>query len=90
VHFRAGTDCPSALKKAAATLFNAERDGMLPEERFGEIEPFMAMASKSGHEFRAYDDALDFVAGRGMRTGESQSSRSCSQAALPIPSSWRF
>jgi SNF2 family DNA or RNA helicase len=64
VHFRAGTDCPSALKKAAATLFNAERDGMLPEERFGEIEPFMAMASKSGHEFRAYDDALDFVAGR--------------------------
>lgn len=60
----AGTDCPSALKKAAAALFNAERDGMLPEERFGEIEPFMAMASKSGHEFRAYDDALDFVAGR--------------------------
>jgi SNF2 family DNA or RNA helicase len=24
----------------------------------------MTMASKSGHEFRAYDDALDFVAGR--------------------------
>ncbi|WP_244742315.1 DEAD/DEAH box helicase [Mesorhizobium sp. L-8-10] len=24
----------------------------------------MAVASKSGHEFRAYDDALDFVAGR--------------------------
>ena len=24
----------------------------------------MAMAAKSGHEFRAYDDALDFVAGR--------------------------
>ena len=24
----------------------------------------MAMASKSGHEFRTYDDALDFIAGR--------------------------
>ena len=37
---------------------------MLPDERFGELEHFLAMASKSGHELRAYDDALDFVAGR--------------------------
>ena len=29
-----------------------------------ELEPFMTMVSKSGHEFRAYDDALDFIAGR--------------------------
>jgi superfamily II DNA or RNA helicase len=64
VHFRAGTDCPPALIKAAAGLFDAERDGMLPEERLGELEHFMAVASKSGHEFRAYDDALDFIAGR--------------------------
>jgi superfamily II DNA or RNA helicase len=64
VHFRAGTDCPSALRKAAAGLFDARQDGMLPDERLGELEHFMALASKSGHELRAYDDALDFVAGR--------------------------
>jgi len=64
VHFRAGTDCPPEVRKAAAGLFDAERDGTLPEERFGELERFMTMTSKCGHELRAYDDALDFVAGR--------------------------
>ena len=64
VHFRAGTDCPSALKEAAAGLFDAEHNGMLPDERLGELDHFMTMASKSGHELRAYDDALDFIAGR--------------------------
>ena len=64
VHFRAGTDCPPELRKAAAGLFDAEHDGMLPEARFAELEHFMAAASKAGHELRAYDDALDFVAGR--------------------------
>ena len=64
MHFRAGTDCPPALRKAAAGLFDAGQDGMLPDDRFGELETFMAVASKSGHELRAYDDALDFVAGR--------------------------
>src|SRR5258707_11176654 len=64
VHFRAGTDCLPAVRKAAAGLFDAEHDGMLPEERFGELEHFLTMVSKSGHEFRAYDDSLDFVAGR--------------------------
>ena len=33
-------------------------------ERFVELEQFMAAVAKSGHELRAYDDALDFVAGR--------------------------
>jgi superfamily II DNA or RNA helicase len=64
VHFRAGTDCPQALRKAASVLFDAEHDGMLPDDRLGELEHFLAVASKSGHELRAYDDALDFVAGR--------------------------
>ena len=64
VHFRAGTDCPPVLAKAAAGLFDAGRNGMLAEKRFGELKNFMAAASKSGHELRAYDDALDFVAGR--------------------------
>ncbi|MEH7879337.1 DEAD/DEAH box helicase [Rhizobium laguerreae] len=52
------------MKEAAAALFDADRDGMLPDDRFGELEPFMAMATDSGHEFRAYDDALDFIAGK--------------------------
>jgi hypothetical protein len=90
VHFRAGTDCPPALREAAVGLFDEEHNWVLPDERLGELEHFMTIASKSGHELRAYDDALDFVAGRRMQTGESQSSRSCSQAALPIPSCWRF
>jgi hypothetical protein len=64
VHFRAGTDCPAAVREAAADLFDAECDGMLPDGRLADLEPFMTMMSKSGHEFRAYDDALDFLAGR--------------------------
>ena len=64
VHFRAGTDCPPALRKAATGLFDAGHDGMLPDERLGELDHFMTLASKSGHEFRAYDDALDFLAAR--------------------------
>jgi hypothetical protein len=73
VHFRAGTDCPPAVSEAAAGLFDAERDGMLPDERLGDLEAFMAMAAKCGHEFRAYDDALDFIAGR--RDAERRASK---------------
>ena len=64
LHFRIGTECPPALREAAARLFDADRDGMLPHDRLDELEPFMAMAAKSDHEFRAYDDALDFIGGR--------------------------
>src|SRR5215470_1126205 len=64
VHFRAGTDCPPAVREAAAGLFEAGRDGMLPDGRLSDLEHFMAMVSKCGHELRAYDDALDFIAGR--------------------------
>lgn len=64
VHFRAGTDCPPAVRDAASRLFDAERNGMLPDERLGELEQFMTMAANRGHELRAYDDALEFVAGR--------------------------
>ncbi len=73
IHFRAGTDCPPALRAAAAALFDAGHDGLLPDNRFDELESFMAIASKAGHEFRAYDDALDFVAGR--RDAERRASR---------------
>ncbi len=64
VHFRAGTDCPPALREAATGLFDAEHNGMSPDERLGELEHFTTIASEAGHELRAYDDALDFVAGR--------------------------
>lgn len=64
VYFRAGRDCPPAVAEAAGGLFHAEHDGMLPDERFGELERFMTVVSKCGHELRAYDDALDFIAGR--------------------------
>lgn len=64
LHFRAGTECPPALREAAAALFEVERDGMLPDDRLADLEPFMALAAAADHEFRAYDDALDFIAGR--------------------------
>jgi hypothetical protein len=73
VHFRLGTDCPPAVREAAAGLFEAEHDGLLPERRFGDIEPFMTMVAKSGHEFRAYDDALDFLAG--LRDADRRAAR---------------
>jgi superfamily II DNA or RNA helicase len=64
IYFRPGTDCPPAVREAAAALFDVSHDGVLPEDRYVELESFMAMASQSGHEFRAYDDTLDFIAGR--------------------------
>ncbi len=64
VYFRAGSDCPPAVMKAAARVFDASRGGLLPEEHFGELEHLLAKAAKCRHEVRAYDDALDFVAGR--------------------------
>ena len=73
IHFRAGTDCPPALGEVASGLFDIDHDGMLPDDRYDELEFFMAMASKSDHEFRAYDDALDFIAGR--RDAERRASR---------------
>jgi superfamily II DNA or RNA helicase len=64
VHFRGGTDCPSVVREAAARLFDMEHEGLLADGRLGELERFISLVSKSGHELRAYDDALDFVAGR--------------------------
>jgi hypothetical protein len=64
LHFRAGTDCPPAVIKAAAPLFDAARGGLLRDERFADLEGFVARGSRSGHDLRVYDDALDFIAGR--------------------------
>ena len=73
LHLRIGTDCPQALREAAAGLFDADRDGMLPVDRLDELEPFMALAARLGHELRAHDDALDFVSGR--RDAERRAAR---------------
>ena len=64
VYFRAGSDCPPAVMRAASRLFDTSRGGVLPEQRFGEVAQFLSTAAKSDHEVRAYDDALDYVAGR--------------------------
>ncbi|MCC7079632.1 MAG: DEAD/DEAH box helicase [Burkholderiales bacterium] len=64
VFFRAGTDCPDSVRRASELLFEQSPAGRLLEKRFGELERFLAAVSKTGHELRAYDDALDFVAGR--------------------------
>lgn len=64
IHFRAGTDCPPAVREAAAGLFDEARGGVLRVEDFAALERFMAATAKSAHELRAYDDALDFLAGR--------------------------
>lgn len=64
IHFRAGTDCPAALREAAAALFDMAHDGRLADERYDQLQSFMAMASGSGHELRAYDDALNLIAAR--------------------------
>ncbi|HXZ01251.1 MAG TPA: DEAD/DEAH box helicase [Stellaceae bacterium] len=73
VYFHAGTDCPQAVREAAAALFDIAHGGVLPDDRQDELDSFMAAASKSGHEFRAYDDALDFIAGR--RDAERRASK---------------
>ncbi|MBI2742212.1 MAG: DEAD/DEAH box helicase [Rhodospirillales bacterium] len=64
VHFRAGSDCPPKMLEAASRLFDDTHGGRLDEQHFGELDRFITMAAEAGHDLRAYDDALDFVAGR--------------------------
>lgn len=63
VHFRAGTTCPAAIEQAARALFEVADHWRLPPARFDVLERFLGLVHKSGHELRAYDDALDFIAG---------------------------
>ena len=94
VHFRAGTDCPPTLIEAAAGLFDAEHDGMLPEERLGELEHFWSISRP-----RPRSAVTSFVPmtmpsisspADGMQSGGPRSSSSCSHVAPQIPSCWRF
>ncbi|OGA52396.1 MAG: helicase SNF2 [Betaproteobacteria bacterium RIFCSPLOWO2_12_FULL_62_58] len=61
VHFRPGADCPAELLAHARRLFDKTAGWALPPERFGKLDEFLASA-RNGHELRAYEDALDFVA----------------------------
>ncbi|MHB8370292.1 MAG: DEAD/DEAH box helicase [Leptospirales bacterium] len=62
VCFRSGTDCPEAVQKEARRLFEMDGDGRLPSGRLGDLEWFLAYVKGVGHDLRAHDDALDFVA----------------------------
>ncbi len=62
VRFRTGADCPAALVRRAAALFDAAAGSALPQTRFAQFDAFLAAAQKSGHELRCYDDALAFIA----------------------------
>ena len=64
IHFRAGTDCPQSVLKAASQLFETSNGWTLPSGKFGELQRFLSATAADGHELRAYDDALDFIAGR--------------------------
>jgi superfamily II DNA or RNA helicase len=62
VRYRAGTECPAALVKRAASLFSGPPAGALPVVHFPKLEAFLAEAQKSEHELRCYEDALGFIA----------------------------
>jgi superfamily II DNA or RNA helicase len=56
LRFRAGTECPPALAKKGAVLFDGGADG--------KVDDFLRAAAKAGHDVRYYDDARAFVAER--------------------------
>jgi SNF2 family DNA or RNA helicase len=63
LHFRAGTDCPPAVAKAASRIFDVTSGWRLPTEQLGALDGFVAAIARTGHELRFYDDAKNFVAG---------------------------
>ncbi len=63
IHFRAGGDCPALVVKAAGELFDAQCGWTLRPDKFDELHHFVSLVAKLGHEFRADNAALDFVAG---------------------------
>lgn len=60
VVFRPGTSCPAALRRLARKFFDAQ--GRLTPEAFAKFPEFRQKASSNGHEFRCYDDVLEYVA----------------------------
>lgn len=60
VAFKAGTNCPSALKTLATRYFDGQ--GILKPEGFHRFTDFVKKAQATSHEVRLYEDALRFVA----------------------------
>jgi len=60
VRFRAGTECPEGLKRAAAKYF--DREGQLRSDVFATFDAFLSASGRFDHELRCYEDALRFVA----------------------------
>lgn len=64
VQLRLGEDCPRAIRDVASRLFDPERGWRLRQERYEDLERFISLTRKAGHELRAADEVLDFIAGR--------------------------
>ena len=62
VRFRAGTDCPPALVRQAARLFDEADGGRVPPAHYARFGAFLKAARGFDHELRVYDDALALIA----------------------------
>lgn len=60
VVFRPGTECPAPLKTLARRFFDDH--GRLLPVAFAKFHEFRQKAASNGHEFRCYDDVLEYVA----------------------------
>jgi superfamily II DNA or RNA helicase len=60
VAFKAGSDCPPALKALANRYFDS--DNRLRETAYARFHEFMRKAADCNHDLRCYNDALSFIA----------------------------
>lgn len=60
VRFRAGTNCPTALRQLAGRYFDGE--GILRNDAYRTFPDFVRKARESGADIRIYDDALESIA----------------------------
>ncbi len=62
LRWRAGHDCPSALRDQASQWFDEASGGALPRDKLDAIDALVRLAAASGHELRCGDDVWAFVA----------------------------
>jgi superfamily II DNA or RNA helicase len=60
VIFRPGSQCPPQLKNLAGRYF--DRQNRLKGEAYARFHTFLEKAAAGDHEFRCYNDALEFIA----------------------------
>jgi len=90
IHFRAGTDCPPALREAAAALFDLGHDGMLPDERYDELESFLAVGRGRVTSFAPMTMRSISLRDDAMPCAVLRSLRNCFLQELPILGSGAF